>query len=450
MVLKSNWISWGSKGVLTLVDQGLIGSSNFVIGILLARQLVPAQYGAYALAFEIFMVVSMAYSCLILEPMLVFGPSAYKDNFRNYLGGLLWLHVACALATAIVLGGLAWIIHDLGKYPGLSRALVGSMLAVPSVLLFWLARRAFYVKLNPKPAVIGGALYGVVLLSGAFLFYRSHLLTPFAAFMLMTAGALAAGTFLIIQIKPALALKPANPTIREVSVKHWTYGRWALAGSLAAWVSGNIYYVLLTSMRGLADTGGFKALQNFASPIGQVFSALTLLALPYTARAYRQSGAAGVERVAWYLTPLYAGATVLYWVVFLALKHPIRHFLYGGKYLEIEYLIPAIAIGSILRLATVVPVMSLKAIQLPYQAFVAFIVSDVIACAFGLPAIWAYGLSGAIWAYDLSGAAGLIAGFILLHRVARREVRGPVASPPIATIGRLSELQPEKSSVLDS
>src|SRR6266568_6842867 len=76
--VKSGWFFWGGKGILTLTDQGLIGSSNFLIGILLARQLSRTQYGAYALAFEVFMVLSLAYACLILEPMLVFGSSTYR------------------------------------------------------------------------------------------------------------------------------------------------------------------------------------------------------------------------------------------------------------------------------------------------------------------------------------------------------------------------------------
>src|SRR5438552_12946450 len=113
--LKARWLSWGSKGVLTLTDQGLIGGSNFVIGILLARQLSPVQYGAYALAFEIFTVLSLAYACLILEPMLVFGPSTYRDHFQSYLGVLLWGHFAVALAIAALLGCSAWLVQKLGS-----------------------------------------------------------------------------------------------------------------------------------------------------------------------------------------------------------------------------------------------------------------------------------------------------------------------------------------------
>lgn len=419
-LLKSRWLSWGSKGVLTLTDQGLIGGSNFVIGILLARQLSPVQYGAYALAFEIFMVLSLAHACLILEPMLVFGPSTYRDHFQRYLGVLLWMHFAVALATAMLLGGSAWLVQALGGSASLPRALEGAMLAGPCVLLFWLARRAFYVKLDPKAAVIGGLVYGGVLLAGALIFYELQLLSAFVTFMLMAAGALAASPILLKRLKPVMVLRPICPTVREVIGRHWSYGRWALAASVAAWVSGNVYYVLLSSLRGLAETGAFKALQNFTGPIGQIFSALAVLILPYAARAYQQSGAVGVERICWRLTPLYAGGTIVYWIAFLTLEHPIVRFLYAGRYLELNYLVPWVALGSVFRLATVVQMISLKALRSPFLAFVAFALSDVVACLVGVPAIWAFGLRGAICAYVLSGAAGLIAGFILLRRMARR------------------------------
>jgi O-antigen/teichoic acid export membrane protein len=418
--VKSGWFSWGHKGILTLTDQGLIGGSNFLIGILLARQLSPTQYGGYAVAFEVFLVLSLAYGCLILEPMLVFGPSIYRDNFEKYFGVLLWMHLALALGSAIVLGGSAWFVEKLGESASLPKALEGAMIAAPCVLLFWLARRAFYVKLNPRAAILGGLVYGAVLLAGTLTFYELRLLSAFVTFVLMATGALAASSILLGLLKPTIVLRPMCPTLREVSGRHWSYGGWALAASVAGWVSGNIYYILLSSMRGLADTGAFKALQNFASPIGQVFSALALLALPYAARAYKESGAVGVEQLSWRLTSLCAGGTVAYWFVFLLLKHPIVHLLYAGRYLEVEYLIPWVALGSVFRMATVMQMISLRAIQLPFLAFVAFVSADLVACLVGMPAIWAFGLQGAICAYVLSGAMGLITAFILLRRVARR------------------------------
>jgi len=421
---RSRWLFWGGKGALTLTDQGLIGSSNFLIGILLARQLSPAQYGAYALAFEIFMVLSLVYSCLILEPMLVFGPSTYRDSFKKYLGVLVWMHFAVALGTAVLLGGSAWIAEMLGGSAGLPTALVGAMIGAPCVLLFWLARRAFYVKLDPKTSVLGGLIYGGVVLIGTLTFYELRLLSAFVTFMLMAAGALAASPILLSRLKPAVVLRPTCPSLREVINKHWSYGRWALAASVAAWFSGNIYYVFLGSLRGLADTGSFKALQNLTSPIGHVFSALGLLALPYAARAYKESGALGVERLSWRLTSLCIGGTAIYWVAFLLLEHPVLHLLYAGRYVDVAYLIPWIALGSVCRMATIVPMISLKAIQSPFLGFVAFVFSDIGACLVGVPAIWVFGLKGAIITYVLSGAIGLITSFFLLRSRARGGASG--------------------------
>ena len=96
--------AWISKGILAVLDQGLIAGSNFLVGVLLARWLAPEQYGAYALAFSIFLLLFQIYHSFVLEPMSVFGGSEYRDCLRGYLGQLLWLHLAIALFVFLALG----------------------------------------------------------------------------------------------------------------------------------------------------------------------------------------------------------------------------------------------------------------------------------------------------------------------------------------------------------
>lgn len=442
---KSGWLSWGSKGTLTLIDQGLIGGSNFLIALLLARRLSPSQYGAYALAFEIFMVLTMAYACVILEPMLVFGSSTYGDNFRQYFRLLLWMHSGIVLVISVVLGGSAFVVHESRGSSSLASSLAGVMIATPCVLLFWLARRAFYVRLDPKTAVIGGLLYCVMLLGGVLLFYELRLLSSFIAFLLMAAGGLAAAPLLLARLKRLMESGPLSLTLREVCKTHWVYGRWALAGALATWISGQVYYLLLSSMRGLADTGALKALLNFASPIGQVSAALFMLILPYAASTHQKSGAIGLKRLSWRLTLLYSAGAVAYWIVFLFLKNPVVHFLYGAKYSAVEHLIPYVALGSVFRIATTVQIVSLKAVQSPFLSFLAWVVAGIVACLVGVPAVSAFGLQGALWAYVLSGAASLIAGFILLRRITSRLAAEPVGSFFSETIASSSAQLPKPS-----
>src|ERR1051326_2735051 len=94
--------AWSPKGALALLDQGLISGANFIVGILLARNLAPHGYGAYALAFQVFLFLSVGYSAMVLEPLSVFGSSVYRDTNREYLGVLLRVHGA--IAAVIVLG----------------------------------------------------------------------------------------------------------------------------------------------------------------------------------------------------------------------------------------------------------------------------------------------------------------------------------------------------------
>jgi len=47
-------LHWTGKGGLAVVDQALFAGSNFLLSILLARWLTPAEYGAFAVADAVF------------------------------------------------------------------------------------------------------------------------------------------------------------------------------------------------------------------------------------------------------------------------------------------------------------------------------------------------------------------------------------------------------------
>src|SRR5437667_8391167 len=129
MVPRRSRSAWLGKGVWAILDQGLISSSNFLIGILLARWLLPEQYGAFALAFEIFSMLALSYQAMILEPMAVFGPSTYGNRTGEYMGTMLWVHLGLASAVMMVLGGCSWAASELGASSHLGQALGGVAIA---------------------------------------------------------------------------------------------------------------------------------------------------------------------------------------------------------------------------------------------------------------------------------------------------------------------------------
>ena len=93
--------------------QGLASGSNFILSILLARWLSPEFYGAYAIAFGIYVLLGLIYGALVLEPMSVLGGAAYRHCLRAYCGSLLWTHLAIASVVCLVVGTWAAVIHSL-------------------------------------------------------------------------------------------------------------------------------------------------------------------------------------------------------------------------------------------------------------------------------------------------------------------------------------------------
>jgi O-antigen/teichoic acid export membrane protein len=409
-------IFWIQKGGFAILDQGLISGSNFVISILLARWLVPEQYGAYAVAFGIFVLLSLVYQSLVLEPMAVFGGSSYRDCLRGYLRSLLWIHIAISLAIGVVFGASALVAREFAQSAVLAGALAGVTFASPCILFFWLARRTFYLELSASKAAAGAFVYTALSMGGLFIVYRRGLLSPFSAFALMGVAALGTGCYNLVRLRAQLRPSASAPGVGESWHRHWGYGRWALASCVANWIPAYIYYPLLSSFGGMAQSGQLKALMNFTLPVEQTKAALSLLFLPYAANVLARNGKSGAGSLGMRMTMVSLAVSGPYWAALLLFRHPVFHFLYSGNYSEIAHLLPAVAVGSIFWSACFGPGIALRAMESPASVFTAFALATFLSLLVGIPAAWKFGLSGAIWGTNLADLLSLLIVVVVLRR----------------------------------
>lgn len=417
--LSSGWRKWLFKGVIAVMDQGLISGSNFLLGILLARWLGADQYGAYALAFAMFILVSFVHQSLLLEPMTVFGPSIYHGVPRQYLGVLVWLQTALG-AVVFLVGAAAGIFFYAKGSVQLTPALVGMTLAAPCVLLFWFARRACYVQFSHIRSLGGAVIYMPLMLGGMWLLLRQRLLSPFTAFVAMGIAALLTSLYLLWQLKPALKQENTGPQLREVAWRHWDYGRWALVSAVFLWVPWNIYYPLLTRFSGLAQAGTLRAAWNLALPITQTYAAFSLLFLPHTARLGQKEGWQAMRGQAMRIAGLYSAGSGLYWLLVCLFSGPLVRFLYAGRYTEITPLLPWVAMSSIISGAVMGPTIVIRAMQAPASVCGIYFGASAVALGVGIPATWAWGVRGAILSNALASVAAALGGFLMLRVRARR------------------------------
>jgi O-antigen/teichoic acid export membrane protein len=415
--------SWARKGALAIADQGLITSSNFVVALMVARQVSAAEYGAYAVAFEVFLLLAAVYLAFILEPISIFGASTYKDCLPDYLGKMLTIQIWVTLATLILVGGAAIAIYLARGPQTLASALAGVAVASPCVLLFWIARRAFYINLAPGAALVGALLYSSVLLLGLTFCYRIHALSPVVVFSLMAIGALVTSVVLLIKLKPSMAGRV--PSVREITQRHWSYGRWALASAGASWAMSAIFYFALSGFHGLAASGEMKALLNLSAPAAQGFTAVSLLSLPYASRIYDTQSPAEIRKLSSRLTALYMGGTAAYFALVIGFGPSLLHLLYKGKYLDVAGLVPWLGLAMVLRIGATAQALLLRAVQSPSLVFVAYGASTLVAVFVGIPATKLFGLQGAVVTTIAVGATALSVSLVLLrNRLRAIEPRG--------------------------
>jgi O-antigen/teichoic acid export membrane protein len=415
------FISWMTRGGLAILDQGLFAGTNFLVNVLLGRWLTPAQYGAFALVYSFFFLFSTLHTAALIEPMMVFGPGKYAPHFQKYVGILLCGHLGLMLPGSLILLVVAWVTHHF--YPGGTEyAFLGLVVAAPLILLLWLLRQTFYIRLQPGWSAVGGVLYLVFFLALIYALRAENHLSPMTAFLGMGTGALAASIFLLIRLQPRLVTRSASLTASAVAGEHWRYGRWSAATVLVQWFPSNVYYALLPAWMGLAGPGALKAFMNLAMPILHSISPLSSLFLPLLVRARRQSGAQLMaRRMKFFLTLLTAGSAV-YLGLLLYFRSEVLELCYAGKYLEYGWL-PVFLVGLLPFTVSLnaVWVCSLRALERPDQVFWCYVGSSVMTLVVGIPLSVTLGVVGALIGLLLSSLTTALIAIVLYEARLRRE-----------------------------
>ena len=191
---------WVGRGFWAIMDQGLFAVSNFGLNVLLARWLAPTDYGAFSVAYTIFLLLGTFHTAILTEPMLVFGPGKYKERLGAYLGVLLRGHWLFGALTGTLFAAAGLALWRFGHSP-LTPAILGLAVAAPFILFQWLMRRACYVNLQPRLAASAGAIYMALMAAGVLGVYHYGWLGAATALLVMAAASLVSGLWLVYQLR---------------------------------------------------------------------------------------------------------------------------------------------------------------------------------------------------------------------------------------------------------
>jgi O-antigen/teichoic acid export membrane protein len=414
------WIAkWSRKGTLSIIDQALFSGSNFLVSVLLARWMTVDGYGAYGVAFSIFILVSGVHNALVRSPVSVIGAKNYSTVFPPYMKRMQAIHNLLSLGLAVVQALIGVVLALMGQ-PLLASAFWGLAVAQGFVLFYWLMRSAWYVENNIAVALQGTTVYAITYIASVFIFRLFMPFEPFAAFLLNGAAGIVAGLYLYIRLQQSdhdtIRLPvPLHNTLLEC----WKYGRWLVVYALVFWLTNNVYLTLAGAVSDLSTTGALKALQNLVNPVMQVLSAAGLVTLPWMSRRFAQRGIKQLQRDMLLITVLVTAGAIAYSAVIVIFRQEVVSLAYGSEYGAVAWVLPILAVTPILYAMTGQWTSGLLVIERAQLLLAVDTIGAIVTLTLGLYLTATYGLAGAAYGMVASVVVRIPALIVVWHMLSR-------------------------------
>ena len=394
---------WGIRSGLSVLDQGLTSGAGFLLNLFLARCLTSDGYGAFAVGFTTILFLFGFHTALLLEPMSVMGPATYSVQIVEYFLTHLKLHTVLLIILSAALFLAAGVAAWTGAQKELIRALVGSAIALPFLLLLWLVRRMCYVVHRPSMAVWGSGGYLASILLGLWFLRSKDLLDVFSAFLLMAAASIPAAVVLLWQLR-LIGRKLLCPVSwKQVLVENWRYGRWLVASTVLFAITSQIQTYVAAGFLGLGAAGTLRAMQIPSLLMTQIVTAVGLMMLPAMAQDFGVGLIDRLRKKAELCTLALTGMAVSYALLLAIFAKPLEHILYGGKFAPVSWLVPVLGLVPVFTAFATGFSMALRAVQKPHFDLVANAISAPIGLITAMVFVRAWGVGGA--------ALSMVAGF---------------------------------------
>lgn len=335
-----------------LADQAASNATNVIGLALIGRWLAPADFGVVALVFSVLPVAVLTARGTWGESLLILSPvRGQRDDARSpvALGGSL----VTGLVFAVLAMGVALILPEHGAVV----AVVA--LFVPLLLLHDTARYVRFAEGRPMTAFVSDAAWFVVSVPALLLAQR-------------TGGGparLVAGWFVGLVPAAMIALVGVRLSLRGVTA--WLRDdrrTWApLLGDLGGSAGFRaLALVVVITMSGFEDGGGFRAAQVLMGPI----TVLTLAAAPLFLYSAPSRTLDQTTRTVAVAAASLGGAAMTWLIVVLVLPSAIGEVALGAAWSAAEPLIGPVGLYHVAAAAALAPVLGLRALRRTGVAFV--------------------------------------------------------------------------------
>lgn len=408
---------WFYKGGIAIIDQILFSGSNFVLNIFLARMLGINEYGAFSLAFTLYLFLSGFHNALILEPISVLGTSNYTDNLKKYFSTQLILHffITFILGSCLLIGSGLLSLLNIGDRVFM-RALLGVGFFLPFLLLVWLTRRMFYIFQQPGNSLFVSFIYSVCIgLGGIFIsrsIFKEDLFCWFA--LLGVAGTIS--SFRLVPLVLEFFKHYSRIEFIQLIYEQWLYGRWICLATMLYSIGSQTQIFIAASFLGLEVAGVFRVLQIFMLPMTQILTAVSSLSLPTVALEFGLNNYLAMKRKSRQVAIIMILIAFIYELILLFGSSSVEQFLFAGKYARYASLIPLIGLVPLLNSFETMYSLILRSLQKPMFYMVDKIITAITGGLSALLFIYLWKVSGAVFSLILIEIVTLVTYYWLYRK----------------------------------
>lgn len=400
-------------GAWGIADQALLSVTNLAVGLILARELSPAAFGSFVIAFAVILAGCSVQVSLVTDPLLILGAMRTGPDQSRYFASLLWLQVIVSLEVAACIVIVSETMRFMtGQASPLALALTAAAAVIMPIQMQGFFRAVLFCRLRAAAVFWNDLIYCVIRLAMMAILIQIGRLSVYSA--LIAGGA--AASIAAVAAAPAcrdLLLSRAQ-RLRTTWRAHWEYGRWLLATSAAFWLSGQAPALVASAFLSPVAAAVLKACQYFVSPLNVAFTGLDGVLAPRVSQRRAEGGDGAVAKFLRLFSLAAAACVALYALVLLPFTPALIEFIYKGRYKGYAPIVLILLVDALLSALARGPILKLRVMGDTRRIFVGYLCAAV--AGLGTMAVLApmYGIVGAAFSAPVASAALL--GSLLLQR----------------------------------
>lgn len=380
------------KGYIALIDQSLISGVTFFTSVLLARFLRPTEYGAFVLAYAIFLFLNGVQEALVTNPLMVLNAPLEENKLRQYVTSTAIFQVLLGLSFIfLLLGTFAFSSHYFPKFAFVSvfPVLAFVVFAFQAQELF---RRVLFARMNFSGGFINDLIaYGCQIIGISFLVYTKSL-SIVNAFGVIAISFMIAAFFGCVQCRDFLTGRIF--AFKSVMKGNWNQGRWLLGSNLALWISSQSGLFITAFFLGPVGPAVLKASQNIVAPTHIILQSLENLIPSPASRKLATKGRLAFQRFLNKATKVVLTLVIPYLLLVSLYPEWLLKLFYHDQYKRYGIIVVLIAVRYIFASSNMVNMIGLRVLRKSKDIFHAYLYAGILTIIVSIPLVKYFGIIG--------------------------------------------------------